>query len=138
MFLDTGLHHSFSSNVNPPQKTLSRPLLLILTPLSFYHVDVVLDPPLRRSAWDQLSTNRLRRNIHVPVAHCVPHHPLSLSVSLSISLSLSVSLNPTGRGRWPPTIEPGSAPRFLPIKRQFFLATVAECLLMGEMLGLCK
>ena len=28
---------------------------------------------------------------------------------------------------------------FLPVKRQFFfLATVAKCLLMGEMLGLCK
>ena len=57
-----------------------------------------------------------------------------LSICLSVSLSLSTqSVKADGR---PPTARFCS--RFLPIKGEFFLAAVAKCLLMGELLGLCK
>ena len=64
--------------------------------------------------------------------------PSPLSICLSVSLSLSLSPKQSSRG--PHTMSLGSARRFCLFtnhKRQFFVATVAKCLLMW-LLGLFR
>lgn len=52
------------------------------------------------------------------------------SISVSLFLSISVAQH-VGQGRGPPT-------RFLLVKRKFLLAVAAKCLLLGQLLSLCK
>ncbi len=59
---------------------------------------------------------------------------VSVCLPASLSVCLSLSLNPTGQGRWPPP-RAQLCPRFRPLKRKFFLATVAKCLLMVGIVG---
>lgn len=64
-------------------------------------------------------------------------HPWLLK-AISLLLSNFDSLDPTGRGRWLPTVEPGSVRGLCLFKGRFFPIAVAKCLLMRELLGLCK
>ena len=75
----------------------------------------------------------INAKFNLGLAFTVDYCCASLSLSLSLSLCLSLSTqHGQGRSR-PPAARVCS--RFLPVKREFFLATVAKCLLKGVNVG---
>ena len=91
---------------------LIHPLCLYLDIIYIYHIHA-----------------KFNLSLAITVDYCCAS--LSLSLSLSLCLSLSTQ-HGQGRSR-PPAARVCS--RFLPVKREFFLATVAKCLLKGVNVG---
>lgn len=71
--------------------------------------------------------------INICVLPKTPYPHLSLSHSCLLSLCPSLCLSQASQSRQKLThIQTWSAPRCLPVKRQFFVATVTKCLFMVE------